>query len=57
MLGKMPDLEEWVSDKQYSMLNVLLEEIPEVTGKTYQGPGSNLDQNFLSLYLQIGKEL
>lgn len=34
MLGKMPDLEEWVSDKQYSMLNVLLEEIPEVIGKT-----------------------
>lgn len=56
MLGKKPDLEDWVSDKQHSMLNVLLKEIPEITGKTYQGLGSILDQNFLSLYLQIGKE-
>lgn len=56
MLGKKPDLEDGVSDKQHSMLNVLLKEIPEITGKTYQGLGSILDQNFLSLYLQIGKE-
>lgn len=47
MLGKIPDLEDWVSDKQYSMLNMFLEEIPKITGKTYQGLGSNLGQNFL----------